>query len=314
MCVNRLFKMTKKQEDNSLILEYFVPIESKAEVDGNFTINGIAINETTTTNGHKFIGEELSKSAHTLIGVPILKDHDNSVDSIVGKVNVAHWDEALRNIPFSAIIKDTKVKQLINDGLLSTVSVGAHVRPEDIEETDDGDVIPHNIQFKELSVVAVPADGGATFTVALNNAYKSHSSKIDNSNKSGIKEDNMTEEIKKTETEEEVKPKAEVKDEVKVGDEVKAEEEEKALDESIKALEIKAKKQKLLALQEADADEVEPKAEAKEEAKEETKEAEAEEEDEEEDESEEEVEEKGDYTFTEGNKSIGIERKSYVYN
>ena len=311
MFINRLFTMAKKDINEGLMLEYFVPIESSAELDGDFIINGVAINETTTSNGHKFVGEELSKSAHTLIGVPILKDHDNSVDSIVGKVNLAHWDEAMRNIPFKAVVKDQKVKQLIKDGLLNTVSVGAHVLPEDIEETDDGDIIPHNIQFKELSVVAVPADGGATFTVALNNAYKSQSSKID---KSGIREDNMTEEIKTTETEEEVKPKAEVKDEVKVGDEVKAEEEEKALDESIKALEIKAKKQKLLALQEADADEVEPKAEAKEEAKEETKEAEAEEEDEEEDESEEEVEEKGDYTFTEGNKSIGIERKSYVYN
>jgi len=298
----------------NLILEYFVPIESSAELDGEFIINGIAINETTTSNGHKFIGEELSKAANTLIGVPLLKDHNNSVDSIIGKVNVAHWDEALRNIPFNAVVKDPKVKQLIRDGLLNTVSVGANVRPEDIEETDDGDIIPHNIEFKELSVVAVPADGGATFSVALNNAYKSHSI---NENSIKIERgDNMTEEEKtesvadettKVETEE-TKPEAEPEAEVPVDDE------EKALDESIRALRIRAKKKTLLKLQNADADEdvkvetEEPKAE--EEVKEEVKEEEAEEEEEEE---AEEVEEKGDYVFTEGHNSIGIQRKSYVY-
>ena len=277
------------------MFEYVVPIESSADINGDFIINGIAINETTTSNGHKFLGEELSKAANTLIGVPLLKDHDNSVDSIVGKVNKAHWDESLRNIPFNAVIKDSKIKQLIKDGLLNTVSVGAHVDPADIEETEEGDIIPHNIQFKELSVVAVPADGGATFSIALNNAYKSHSTKVDSSIE---RRNNMTEE-EKTETTPETpeEPKEEPKTE-----EV---DEEKALDEKIKALEIKAKKKKLATLMEADADEAEaPKEEAKVEPEE--KEEEAEE--------VEEVEEKGDYKFNQGYNYFGIERKSYLYN
>ena len=239
--------MADKKE--GLMLEYFVPIQSSAELDGDFTINGIAINETTTSNGHKFIGEELSKAASTLIGVPLLKDHDNSVDSIVGKVNAAHWDESLRNIPFSAVVKDTKVKQLIKDKLLNTVSVGAHVKPEDIEETDDGDIIPHNIDFKELSVVAVPADGGATFQVALNNAYKLHSSKIENSTKTE-RRFNMTEEEKKTESTE---SEEETKEETKVETKPEVSEEEKAIVEKIAKLRIAAKK-KELAVMEADAD------------------------------------------------------------
>jgi len=294
--------MAKEKVDKGLMLEYFVPIESSAGVDGDFTINGIAINETTTSNGHNFIGEELSKAANTLIGVPLLKDHNNSVDSIVGKVNVASWDEALRNIPFQAIVKDAKVKQLIKDGLLNTVSVGAHVAPEDIEEAEDGSIIPHNIQFKELSVVAVPADGGATFSMALNNAYNlySTSKKVDDTTITE-KEDNMTEEEKKTET---VETPAETPEEAKAPEEAKEEvsEEEKALDEKIAKLRIAAKK-KELALMEADVDEVKPE-ETKEEAKDEEEEAEEE---------TEEVEEKGDYTFSEGHKEIGIQRKSYVY-
>ena len=61
------------ESDKTIMFEYFVPIKSSAEIDGDFTINGIAINETTTSNGHKFIGEELEKSSHTLIGVHFLK-------------------------------------------------------------------------------------------------------------------------------------------------------------------------------------------------------------------------------------------------
>ena len=286
--------MADKKE--GLMLEYFVPIQSSADLDGDFTINGIAINETITSNGHNFIGEELSKSAHTLIGVPLLKDHDNSIDSIVGKVNGAHWDEALRNIPFKAIVKDAKVKQLIKDGLLNTVSVGAHVKPEDIEEAEDGSVIPHNIQFKELSVVAVPADGGATFSMALNNAYKSYSTKVENSTKTE-RRDNMTEEETKTESKpEESETKEEVKD-------VKPE----ATEESAILALLKKMDERIAKIESSDADET------KEEPKEETKKEEPEEKEEEEAE-EEEVEEKGDYSFTEGNKSIGIQRKSYAYN
>ncbi len=307
--------MADKKE--GLMLEYFVPIESSAELDGDFIINGFAINETTTSNGHKFLGEELSKAANTLIGVPLLKDHHNSVDSIVGKVRVAHWEESQRNIQFTAIVKDPKMIQLIKDGLLSTVSVGADVKPEDIEETEDGDIIPHNIQFKELSLVAVPADGGATFSKALNSAYKSYSTKLKEveDSKSNERGDNMTEEEKKTESTETVEtpevPKEEAKEETKeeeAKEEPKEEpsEEDKALDEKIKALEIKAKKKKLAALLEADADEEEAKKAPEEKEKEEEEGEEAEEEDK--------VEEKGDYKFNQTYNSFGIERKSYQYN
>jgi len=290
--------MAEKQE--GLMLEYFVPIKSSAELDGDFTINGIAINETTTSNGHQFVGEELSKSANTLIGVPLLKDHNNSVDSIVGKVNTAHWDEALRNVPFKAVVKDAKVKQLIQDGLLNSVSVGAHVDPKDIEEMEDGTIRPHNIQFKELSVVAIGADGGATFGMALNNAYKSYSTKVDlNSTERRF---NMTKEEKKTESEEVETPEV-PKEEPTEEPTPEVSEEEKAVDEKIAKLRIAAKKKKLK-LMEADADEAEKPEEKKEEPEEE----------EEEETEEDEVEEKGDYKFNQTYNSFGIERKSYVYN
>jgi hypothetical protein len=50
------------------------------------------------------------------------------------------------------------------------------VNPKDIEEGPDGTIIPHNIIFKELSLVAVPADQGATFNISMNQAYKAYKS------------------------------------------------------------------------------------------------------------------------------------------
>jgi len=290
-------------KDDGMFLEYSVPFTNSAEIDGDFSIEGVAINETTTSNGHKFLGEELRSSAQSMVGVPLLKDHDNSVDSIVGRVKNAHFDEALRNIPFKAVIKDEKMKQLVKQGLLNTVSVGAHVDPKNIEETEDGEIIPHGIIFKELSLVAVPADSGATFDIALNNAWKarSHSTKVDNSQ--SIERGNMTMTKEITENTEEVKSE-ETEEEKEVKDESESSEESE-VEERIKKVELALKKQKLAKLeaQLKESDEDEP-----EEKEEESKEEEEESED------EEEVEEAGDYAIKQSGTSFTSERRSYNYN
>lgn len=287
----------KKNQSEELFIEHFVPITSSAELDGDFMIEGIAINETTTSNGHKFIGEELRLSANTLKGVPLLKDHNNSVDSIVGKVKFASFDEIQKNIPFKAVVKDPKIKELIKDGLLNTVSVGAHVDPANIEELENGDIVPHGITFKELSVVAVPADSGATFGIALNNAYKLFKSNSNENLQSTERRNdkNMNEkEISKDTNTPKVK-------------------EEKDVSEKILEL-LSNMDKRLEKLESSDADEPkveEPKVEEPKEDKEE-KADETEEEEEEEEESEE-IEEMGDYKLTQGYNSFGIVRKSYNY-
>ena len=288
----------RENQSDSLLLEYHIPIKSSAELDGDFMIEGIAINETTTSNGHKFIAEELRSSANTLIGVPLLKDHNNSVDSIVGKVKLASFNESDRNIPFKAVVKDAKMKQMINDGLLNSVSVGAHVNPTDIEELENGEIVPHNIQFKELSLVAVPADGQATFGVALNNAWGNLKSKAkleesdeveDNSHSTERRNDDMTEE-KTTE-----------------------------VSESNEVLNLLNKmndsmtemKERLSKLEESDKDETPEKPEDKPEEPEKPEEKSEEEEVEEEE--TEDVEESGDYVLKQGYNSFELTRKSYNY-
>ncbi len=131
---------------------------------GQFVIEGTAISEGTTSNGHVFLREELKKATGSLINVPLLKDHNNSVDSIVGRVLASQFIS--KSIQFRARVSDKNIQEQIRKGDLNTVSVGASVDPKDIEELDDGTIIPHNITFKELSMVAIPADESATFSIA----------------------------------------------------------------------------------------------------------------------------------------------------
>lgn len=151
-------------------LLYNVPITESGMLDSDFLIQGVAINSTITSNNHQFLAEELRGSASTLNGVPLLVDHDNRIESIKGRVIKGEYDETNNRINFKAKVKDTNIKQMIKDGLINSVSVGAAVK--EIEETADGILIPRGICFKELSLVAVPADAGATFTTALAEAYK----------------------------------------------------------------------------------------------------------------------------------------------
>jgi len=161
----------KSKQKMNLKFNYTVPFVSEGIIDDQFIIAGTAINSTITSNNHKFLPEELNKSAVTLKGVPLLKDHRNEVDAIVGRVLEANFDEETESIPFKAKVNDETVKKLIKRGDLNTVSIGAEV--SDIEESEDGVLIPRGIKFKELSLVAVPADEGATFSIALKEAYSS---------------------------------------------------------------------------------------------------------------------------------------------
>lgn len=153
-------------------LFYQVPISESAIVEGDFIIQGTAINETITSNNHKFIAEELMKSASTLTGCPLLVDHENKVENIKGRVLKGLWNESERKIDFKAKVMDEKCKEMIKDGRLNSVSVGAMVG--EIDEEAGGVLVPKNITFKELSLVAVPADGGATFSIAMKEAYNAN--------------------------------------------------------------------------------------------------------------------------------------------
>lgn len=159
-----------KEVNTTIQFNYQVPItESKNEDNKDFVIEGTAINATTTSNNHKFIDEELQSSAHTLSDVPLLKDHRNEVDYIMGRVIKSGYGD--KKVTFRAKVIDKNAQEMIKDGRLNSVSVGAMVESFDIDEDDDS-YVAKGITFKELSLVAVGADEGATFGVALSEACK----------------------------------------------------------------------------------------------------------------------------------------------
>lgn len=263
-----------------LDLNYQVDIAEQGFINGDFIIQGTAINAVVTSNNHKFLSEELQKSAQTLKGVPLLVDHENTVDSIKGRVLVGEFNEEMEKVDFKAKVMDEDIKELIKDGRLNTVSVGAVV--EDIDE-EDGVFIPRGITFKELSLVAVPADSGATFQIALKEAYHT---KNDCGDYNAARARNLApkiqlnkQEVKKMseeqETETSTEPEAEVTKEVEEPKEEPKEEvavEPAVTEEKVKSWVTQAMK----SMKEADADEKPAEPEAKEEAKEKEEEAEPE--------------------------------------
>jgi len=178
----------------TLNFNFQVPIKEQGFLDNDFIINGVAINATTTANNHRFLAEELKLSAGTLKGVPLLIDHRNEVSAIMGRVISGDFIDIEERVDFKAIVIDEKIKELIKDGRLNSVSIGASI--EEIEE-EDGVLIPRGITFKELSLVAVPADDGATFQIAMNEAYSHLINKRE--------EKTMEKETKVVEQDEEVK-------------------------------------------------------------------------------------------------------------
>lgn len=242
-------KVYTKQKINNR-LDFFVPItESYQGKDGEFLISGPAIHETTTRNGTKFVSEELKKSAKSLRDKPILKDHINSVDTIVGRTtNKVSYDENVGAVMFEARITDEKMQLAINRGDIKNVSVGAMVG--DVEEQEDGSVLVKDIEFVELSLVAVPADPDAGFAKAIAESF--------NTKKLEAK---MSEEI--TKKEEKLQ---EVSENLK-----KLEDAEVSLKEKIKALENKILEKKVAQLEEEleDSEESEEAPEEEQEEKEE---------------------------------------------
>tara|TARA_Y100000310_G_scaffold285517_1_gene309039 strand:+ start:1604 stop:2848 length:1245 start_codon:yes stop_codon:yes gene_type:complete len=163
------------------ILNFVVPIENSYSRDDEFLIKGTAINSTTTRNGVKYTSEELSKSANTLKNKPILKDHKNSVDNIVGRTTNSYFEN--EKVVFEGRIVDEEIRQKIQQGLITSVSVGAMVEEVPYEEDESGEftgtVLAKGIDFVELSLVAIPADPEAGLSQAILNSLKTEKKEAD---------------------------------------------------------------------------------------------------------------------------------------
>ena len=165
-------KVSKKEKlDDWRLLEFFVPITEKTSIGKDFFIRGVAINETTTRNGIRYIAKELEKAAPSFRSKPILLDHENTVKSIVGRTTEnVNFDSMKKGITFEAKMMDKGIREMINDGRITDVSIGAKVN-DLVENKDEGFMTAEGIEGLEISLVAVPGDPGANIANAMHESF-----------------------------------------------------------------------------------------------------------------------------------------------
>jgi len=167
-------KRYKEMENTKL--NFVVPIvellqqKDDDKLDDVMRIEGVAIEETTSRNNVTYKVDELERAAGTLIGAPLLKDHNNSVDGIVGKVTEAYMDG--KQLKFKAMVMDDDMKEKIRNGLIKNVSVGSKLKElQKVVEDEVTKFVARGIEFLELSLVAVPGVKGATFSQSVTEAF-----------------------------------------------------------------------------------------------------------------------------------------------
>jgi phage head maturation protease len=145
-------------------------------------VSGYAVHEGTF-NDITVTAEELQKSVQSLVGKPLLVNHSNNTTSVVGKITQAAVGVDPTNgkkavayeANFDAAEKDILRKMQL--GFLDSTSVGfgcdhiCSICGSEIWKCshwfgDDGfQLLAKNIEFHELSIVAVPADKDATVKI-----------------------------------------------------------------------------------------------------------------------------------------------------
>lgn len=177
ICTAQFKKAGKRyKEMENTKLNFVVPIiellqqKDDDKLDDVMRIEGVAIEETTSRNNVTYKVEELEMAADTLVGAPLLKDHNNTVDGIVGKVTEAYMDG--KQLKFKAEVMDDSMKEKIKNGLIKNVSVGSKLKElQKVVEDEVTKFVAKGIEFLELSLVAVPGVKGATFSQSVTEAF-----------------------------------------------------------------------------------------------------------------------------------------------
>jgi|GEM_PF-2896765 len=169
--VNIITKKSATPKKNWKLIEFYTPI-SEAVMSGNdFIIRGTAINETTTRNGITYIASELESAAPSFRNKPIMTDHSGAIKDIVGRTTEnVQFDSFKKSIEFEARIMDSKIKEMINDGRITDVSIGAGVK-DLVENKKDGTITAIGLEGMEISLVAIPGDPGANLANALSESF-----------------------------------------------------------------------------------------------------------------------------------------------
>ena len=169
---------------NDVTVHYHVPIITEAakltemgipqkeldslEKEGKLPFKFMALYATTSWNMTKFLPEEIGskKTVMSLRDRPILKDHVNEVDMLVGRtLNYSYYDKDEEKLFGTGWVSDEGVKEKITDKRLRNMSIGAHVdqmtRLTDDDGEDTGVMEAHGIEILEMSFTPVEGVTGA---------------------------------------------------------------------------------------------------------------------------------------------------------
>ena len=226
------------------VLEFFVPIEEKLTEGDDFIIRGVAINETTTLNNVKYVAEELQKAAASFRNVPILLDHKNEVKNIVGRTTErVDFNSQFKRIEFEGKIMDKNIIEMIRDGRIGSVSIGAKVH--DLVEEEDGSMKAVGIQGLEISLVAVSGDNQANLAQAM-----LHGMVLKEQAKMNTEKVTMTDEEQKTDVEASEEVPEETKEEPKKEEKEVAEEKAQNINVKVDTSELTTMKAQISELKE----------------------------------------------------------------
>ena len=147
---------------------------------GDRMIRGFAIHPGQYHEYIRINDDEITNATNSLKGAILLKDHNNSVDSAVGRV---HYTETKMDPEInkygtyyeaSIDAEETDLIRKIDKGIVNSTSIGFSYEPicgicgESVKECshwvwDDGFFIDaQNVKVHELSIVSIPADSNAT--------------------------------------------------------------------------------------------------------------------------------------------------------
>ena len=162
--------------------------------NGETRVSGIAINPGKYHGLIRIEEDEMQNAVDNLLGDIILKDHNNSCDSAIGRVTHTQLGinekTGMRCAEYEGWIDSDEEKLInkINKGIIDSTSIGFEYEPycsicgRPLEECshfiwDDGfEIIAKNVAPFELSIVSVPADKNAT--ISTFNATETLSNKL----------------------------------------------------------------------------------------------------------------------------------------
>jgi hypothetical protein len=209
------------------------------------SVEGIAVVEGISRNKVMYEAKELHKFAPSLIGRPILKDHVNMTDNVIGKVTHAESVDNGKKIRYKGWITEDKnnTMEKVVDGRINNVSIGASAGKMIKEKEDSEYIIARDMTALELSLTPVPGVPDASITPSKTESFEEDDDEeveiededIEEMVKQGITE--LNESIQLNESKSQLNLK---KEEIKMeGNEVKATENIVVQDSKVTELQVK---------------------------------------------------------------------------